>query len=412
VDAFTELEERLRQDIHQAQQTAHQAAQDAAQEEEEEETFQLLSIHEEESMTVETETPTVVANRSTVAASMIWDDGDATQDDSALDCPTVLHQTTPRHHRPQLQVRGMPRPSHIEFDPRAEPVSPSMSTINLTLDEELDDLTAHLDHALAGLATVPEHDDNLSLGSQETHVLDRYRLAPDAQAPHGFVVVPNPRRRPLPVLARRGGVPTKDKSLDKVAHRDENAPVNLAEKRSMRLLGETRARGPGRRPLAISHLESVEVKGAHPSPTASLARSQRQASPRGLPSLQPHTAGWPSPRGPRAWTPLVPISSEEYEASPRVVKMQVSLVQVQEAILLWNSAGRPGDGTATTRAVTDAQVAKVWQPLKHGTSDRQRQTLLMSLCHWRRLVMRRTPTGTVYEVVVPVSSGMGRRSGH
>jgi hypothetical protein len=454
VDAFTELEERLRQDIHRAQQLQAAAPQNAAvavTEEEEEEEETMLYYYEGESMTVETETPTVVANRSTAVAA-VWED--VTQDDSALDCPTVVHQTTPwsaSHRRQPLPVtRGLPRrPSHIEFDPQAVPASPSPSTVNLTLDddEQVDDWTAHLDQALAGLLpTVPEqqlyqHEDNVSLGSQETPVLDRYRLAPDAAAPHGFVVVPNPRRRPLPVLAaaRRPVVSShKHDPNNKGVHwDDENAPLNLAQKRAWNLVGEqvgSTARGPTattttRRPLAVSHLEEEEEVQATTSPGTFVGRRPQQHQPRqssssragGLPSSfqTTRTAARSSPhRGAGGKPLLAPISREEYEASPRVVKMQVSLAQVQQAILLWNAAAA-GDGglctknttttAATTHAVvTDAQVAKVWRPLLAGSSaDRQRQTLLMSLCHWRRLVLRRTASGTtVYEVVVaPVATG-------
>eukprot|EP00977_Amphora_coffeiformis_P005457 scaffold1162_cov170-Amphora_coffeaeformis.AAC.15 len=106
---------------------------------------------------------------------------------------------------------------------------------------------------------------------------------------------------------------------------------------------------------------------------------------------------------PRKLFQIVPISREEYEASPRIVTMQVSLAQVHEAVILLNQAWK--EDPHLSSPLTENQIARVWGA---HTTDRQRTRLLLSLCHWRRLESRPagedSPHHTVYHVVLPKTS--------
>jgi hypothetical protein len=96
---------------------------------------------------------------------------------------------------------------------------------------------------------------------------------------------------------------------------------------------------------------------------------------------------------------ILPITVAEYEASPRVVTMQVSLAQVHEAVLRLNQAWRADPNLSAV--LTESQIASIWNTV----TDRQRTKLLLSLCHWRRLDSSKqtetNPPQTLYSVVVP-----------
>jgi len=106
---------------------------------------------------------------------------------------------------------------------------------------------------------------------------------------------------------------------------------------------------------------------------------------------------------PRNILQIQPISREEYEASPRIVTMQVSLAQVHEAVILLNQAFKEDPHLCSP--LTESQFARIWGV---HIPDRQRTRLLLSLCHWRRLESRPggdgTPHQKVYHVVLPKTS--------
>ena len=99
-----------------------------------------------------------------------------------------------------------------------------------------------------------------------------------------------------------------------------------------------------------------------------------------------------------------PISAQEYEASPRIVTMQVSLAQVHEAVLLLNQAWKEDRNLSSP--LTEGQIARIWGT--HNIGDRHRTRLLLSLCHWRRLESRPagegSPHRTLYHVVLSKTS--------
>jgi hypothetical protein len=78
------------------------------------------------------------------------------------------------------------------------------------------------------------------------------------------------------------------------------------------------------------------------------------------------------------------VSQQDYDDAPRVVQMQVTLAEVDATIQLINSSLDMGIVVAR---FTETRAKSLLQPL--GFSQRKCKTVLMSLCHWRRLIMRR-----------------------
>lgn len=79
---------------------------------------------------------------------------------------------------------------------------------------------------------------------------------------------------------------------------------------------------------------------------------------------------------------IAAVSSEEYEAAPSVVKMQVGLDEVNDAVQmlnLWFSARSASKGGSCLNEKVASSVL--------DTSLRKGMILLMSLCHWRRMNM-------------------------
>ena len=473
VDAFADLEQRLRHggrrhDSHRHLPTNSVAAAQVAR------NSPIDTPEEEEDETIETITPTVVATRSELHsvhpshASL-----DPTmEEDSAQYCATVVQQSRtplPLRHRRHAPHR---RPSYIEFDPKST-ASPAMSSVNMTMDNDLDetiqDLTTYLDTAMGGLDTVPEtsmDERRASISSTETPVLDRYRLDVDEKVPGGLVVRPNPRHQhrrravvKLPPLPQRK---SPEKGVFRRFIADENAPANFASsvqthsntqrqpasprvplaasldgtaqptsgsRQNDRLASSTYsdAEMAGMSPHHIRHhtktrnasmisprhqLQQLEIASAPSTTTERLHHSMNGTMLLHTPplksladrraTLQTWTASptraTPADSIPRQRIMIAPITKAEYEASPRVVTMQVSLPQVHEAVLRLNTAWR-SDPTLST-ALTESQIKAIWS----NTTDRQRTKLLLSLCHWRRMEAKQSTTSpreTVYAVIAP-----------
>jgi hypothetical protein len=89
------------------------------------------------------------------------------------------------------------------------------------------------------------------------------------------------------------------------------------------------------------------------------------------------------------------ITPEEYDTAPRVVTMQVTLEEAQQACAALSGMV----GTIITERKAQDLL---------GLEPRHCKTVLMSLCHWRRLVMRRhsmddattAENGLVFEIVM------------
>jgi len=119
------------------------------------------------------------------------------------------------------------------------------------------------------------------------------------------------------------------------------------------------------------------------------------------------------------------VTASEYDDAPRVVRMQVSLDEVQRATEALNLSlrekkqrcGISGGAAATSTGEScdrdfggDRAVLLGEQDVKrilkvHGFDERKSKTVLMSLCHWRRLIMRRSPLSSS-DMASPASSSL------
>jgi hypothetical protein len=81
---------------------------------------------------------------------------------------------------------------------------------------------------------------------------------------------------------------------------------------------------------------------------------------------------------------IATVTQDEYNDAPRLVQMQVSLEDVNASIQRINQAH---ESNLVSRQFTETRAKLLLQPL--GFSQRKCKTILMSLCHWRRLVMKR-----------------------
>ncbi|KAL7575485.1 hypothetical protein ACA910_020071 [Epithemia clementina (nom. ined.)] len=86
------------------------------------------------------------------------------------------------------------------------------------------------------------------------------------------------------------------------------------------------------------------------------------------------------------------ISAKEYDEAPRIVKMQISLSAVQDAVHSINQAlclspivGEDDQGNAIPVDLSEGDLRDILAPLSH----RQCKNVAMSLCHWRRLLLKR-----------------------
>jgi hypothetical protein len=81
---------------------------------------------------------------------------------------------------------------------------------------------------------------------------------------------------------------------------------------------------------------------------------------------------------------IQPITHDDYNNAPRIVQMQVSLAEVEAATRLMNEALDHG---IVTWQFSETRAKLVLKPL--GFSQRKCKMVLMSLCHFQRLIMRR-----------------------
>lgn len=122
---------------------------------------------------------------------------DVDDDDSAKYCVTIPANKQSYRSVPALDTYLRPLSPSAISEVHFVTSPSSVSVTNITFDDD-DDHYFH-DHNATNdvhfplvLETVMEEDQ--SVVSRETPVLDRYRLAHDERSPHGFVVLPNPRR--------------------------------------------------------------------------------------------------------------------------------------------------------------------------------------------------------------------------
>jgi hypothetical protein len=309
-------------------------------------------------------------------------------------CPTIVQNQTATTRDSFAPFR---RPRCIHVNTASCP-----SPANLTMDVTTNDF-------------VMDDNDNSVLNrstlSTETAFLDRYRIDRDDASPHGFCVVPNPRRAQREQMALT--IPKQNNSFQqappifivqqhKICQRDDD--VNLLDEYDLgdeSLLVSPMAaphrdnadifKGVKNYDVDISnqYSESATTKSRYfndePSvshdpatkhefiPTKLHYAKAASFSPRKsrtLRSLQQRLSlALPRNQGTMHFTPLLQITQEEYDAAPQYVRKQVTLLAVQLAIDDVNHAGQS--------VVSDALAEQLGR------------TLLMALCHWRRLILRR-----------------------
>jgi hypothetical protein len=74
------------------------------------------------------------------------------------------------------------------------------------------------------------------------------------------------------------------------------------------------------------------------------------------------------------------VTQEEYDSAPAVIKMQVGIHEVNNAIKIINQWYSASSGTRGKPQLNENVASKVFQ-----TTPRKGKILLMSMCHWRRL---------------------------
>lgn len=278
------------------------------------------------------------------------------------------------------------RPSHIEFESHN---MPSPAQTNITMDMSV------RNEAYQFLDTVLEED--ASVGTTETPVLDRYRLDPDDQSPHGLVVVPNQRgssKKKIKKVYRKSPYP-KQPPTPRI---DENAPLNLDESTVGSPLVAFSA---SRKPLtSIGDRLAKRLVALDEQDRRSLAPSLMYAS----------AALVISPSyGETAVSSSLPflrsISQSEYHAAPRLIHLQVSLDEVQMAVTALNDAigqavqnNRPG---AVARVhVASGEIHRILES-RGLEQERKRKNLIYALTFFQRLVMK-IPTGADLGIVFAV----------
>jgi hypothetical protein len=381
--------------------------------------------------------PTVVASDRVRPIQTRYQDDEETCDDSAVYCPTVVASDRVRPGKSLSELvrddhanspSGNPYFTHIEVDYGFLSPTPT----NLTMDT-----AAFLNETVGQLDTVFELEDNsnVSVSSDETPVLDRYRIDRDENSPNGFRVVPNQRgrhatrnthsgvtpvhekretspgfapnpmsapssnRRPKQVFRR---TPHPKKKVPSTPTIDENTPFNgsmsppvrpirplespLASFSPLRALASPRLERT-RLSYPISHQEertntlppsllyakaALEMK--NPGSSRPLGRTVPSLSSRsGLDAVHGHHH-------------IRPVPLSEYENGPRVVKMQVSFEELEGATVALNDALRQRKG-ARAMQLEHLEANQILQPL--GISERKSRSILMTLCHFRRLMMQR-----------------------
>lgn len=435
------------------------------------------------------------------------DEYDTLADDSALYCPTIINNKDARrpqqhsqHHKSHVpsfsHSHGTPlrRLSHIEVDMAYSP-----APTNLTMDTHTPGMYWHGNNTnnnnnsnKTALSHHPWEDDLLSANSEETPVLDRYRLE---ESPHGLMVVPNQRRphrrtnrqtttgnkvgpasakkstttpqpampsaskrvfRKTPFRSRHKTLtPSTPTTIDEhkpllydptaSAHslleqydlEDDDEPLlhspeavnNLLPKRLDALEASTNSNNNANNQVFFPpdhiNVTTVSPKQDHQSLPSSLLYASTQielakakdasslmvattTNDDSTPSTRRHSAlvslsseekqkavlGSPWVTTNRRYSTMsakksdlrriATVTQDEYNDAPRLVQMQVSLEDVNASIQRINQAH---ESNLVSRQFTETRAKLLLQSL--GFSQRKCKTILMSLCHWRRLVMKR-----------------------
>jgi hypothetical protein len=368
------------------------------------------------------------------------DDDGETCDDSAMYCPTVVarDRVQPRPSLDELardnhanSPSENPNITHIEVDYGFSSPTPT----NLTMDT-----AAFLNETIGQLDTVFEKEDDMSVASDETPILDRYRIDIDENSPNGFRVVPNERgtrhprnthsgvtpasakksspgvaaspmpktplskRRSKPVFRK---TPYPKKKFPTTPTIDENTPFNGSVSPSVRPVRSMQSPLASHRPLrtlASPKLERTRLsypishQDGRPTPTSTLPPSLLYAkaalemeNPGSSSRLVASTRTFPPLPGRSDLNAVVghhirPVTLSEYDNGPRVVRMQVSFEILDGATAALNDTLCQRHG-ARAKQLDHSEANQILQPL--GISERKSRSILMTLCHFRRLMMKR-----------------------
>jgi hypothetical protein len=354
-------------------------------------------------------------------------DEDSNDDDSAFYCATV-RATEQQQHQQQQGKQGYAAPSsssptdrYIQIDKSAASPAPSMMTMDNTF------LNAFEDHC--------------SVTSDETPVLDRYRIDFDDKNPHGFRVVPNERRerreknvefslKASPAVSTRvyrktpfkHETPTIDENIPLKENADNTPPTRLSsfvksptdptsalfpDKNESPLLNKDIRKRFHSLPTSLLpttaelskpkantsfHSDTLPSDEGHYSPDVNESQSFKEERKRFhslSPSLLYAQAELASTMA-RPKVSISPITAQEYESAPRIVKMQVTLADVQGAVEILNERL-----ALHTSPIRENEAKLLLMPMP----DRKSKAVLMSLCHWRRLLMTRKGQTIVFDVV-------------
>lgn len=416
-----------------------------------------------------------------------------TCDDSAMYCPTVVandrihiqQQQQPDKNCKTLdefmrhrQTRSMtsplaassssnnpqPRFSHIDVDLGLLSPTPT----NLTMDT-----VAFLNETVGQLDTVFEGGgggDHESVASDETPVLDRYRIDLDDESPNGFRVVPNERRggkshRTTPVQSSSAKKTISSPLMPTTPSPNVSTPSARSSRRSKRVFRKTpypKKKIPStptideNTPFDGNISPSSAVPTAPASPLSSPVYPQQSKA---VPRLERTRLSYPVSQQEERSSSLFyaqaaqatvkrasfsgiaipplgssglllgttriggggslgvshnnlirPVTAAEYDNGPRVVKLQVSLEQIDQSVTALNAALRnrtcvTGE-TSSPLVLAQSQAYRILQPL--GYNDVQCRSVLMTLCHFRRLMMKRhslsgvKTDGIVFEIQTSV----------
>lgn len=335
------------------------------------------SAEENDDEEEELEEATVVANKQ-----------DESFDDSAMYCPTVVAD---RRANRQPNVFTFPSPalsrlqqsdSTLNYVVETSMASPAPT--NLTMDSILN-TTADV----AALTTVAE--DAASVGSEETPILDRYRIDADEESPYGFRVVPNERR------------PRSTRSHNNVKHVTVMAPTTTPHRPNRTFRRTPYSKMVPSTPTidenaplgSFNYAETLDLVGMDVDKIDEQPRSHSLPSPILYAKASSSIDAWMNQR-------IEPITEQDYAEAPRVVTMQVSFADVQAAVEALNAEL----GRSSADTLTEHHAKRILERLA-GWDERRSQKVLMGLCHWRRLVMRRhslfkqdanVPKGRVFEI--------------
>jgi hypothetical protein len=348
-------------------------------------------------------------------------DEDSGDDDSTNVIATlVADKPQPVGNKIMRPVPIVRRPSHIVVDTG---LLPSPSHTNITMDGIL------MNDTMISMSVLQDDDND----STVTPVLDRYRLDPDDNS-IGIKVVPNKRGQHLQRIPESG--PTQ-RDLNTSAFNDENdgflSPKGLPGSVSARKTKQYR-----KTPFPKKDQDHTFDEENHPnrgtlsfSPSPSSTSSFDASNPESsfsVPPLRPRSLG-PSRTSSRTFatpgvqsvsilskTPVVQnvegnarresfdkkyewmeeITKAEYNKAPKIVRMNVSRDEANQAIAILSKLLTSKHQTSQ---ILEFSASEAYEQLsKVVPSEVKCKTVLVGLCHWMRLLYREDGDETMFVV--------------